>query len=78
MSARLVGDELDLDLSPLASWLIVVIIVVVGCRGTLAFDAARLANCIAVSDGMLVEGRRRALVVLVGDVGHCGSQICKV
>ncbi len=73
MSARLVSDELDLDLSPLASWLIVVIIVVVGCRRTLAFDAARLANCIAVSDGMLVEGRRRALVVLVGDVGHCGK-----
>jgi hypothetical protein len=73
VTARLVGDELDLNLSPLASGLIVVIVVVVGRRGTLAFDAARLDG-IAVSDGMLVEGGGRALVVLVADVGHCGQK----
>lgn len=72
MAARLVGDKLDLNLSPLASGLIVVIVIVVGGRGTLAFDAARLDR-IPVSDGMLVEGGWRALVVLIRDVGHCGK-----
>jgi hypothetical protein len=72
MAARLVGDKLDLNLSTLASGLIVVIVIVVGGRGTLAFDAARLDR-IPVSDGMLVEGGWRALVVLIRDVGHCGK-----
>ncbi len=72
MTARLVGDELDLNLSPLASGLIVVIVIVVGGRGTLTFDAARL-DWIPVSDGMLVEGGWRTLVVLIRDVGHCGK-----
>lgn len=78
MTSRFVGDELDLNLSPLASGLIVIIVVVVGGRGSLAFDAARLADCITVSDSMLVEGRGRTLVVLVGDVRHCGKSRCKV
>jgi len=77
VTARLVGDELDLNLSSLASGLIVVVVIVVGSRGSLTFDAARLAHRIAVSGGVLVEGRWRSLVVLVGDVGHCGK-ICKV
>lgn len=72
MTARLVGDELDLNLSPLASRLIVVIVIVVGGRGTLAFDAARF-DWIPVSDGMLIEGGGRTLVVLIRDVGHCGK-----
>ena len=72
MAARLVGDKLDLNLSPLASGLIVVIVVVVGGRGTLAFDASRL-DWIPVSDGMLIKGGWRTLVVLIRDVGHCGK-----
>jgi hypothetical protein len=78
VTARLVGDELDLNLSSLTSGLIVVIVIVVGGGRSLTFDAARLTHGITVADGMLVESRWRTLIVLVGDVGHCGSQICKV
>ena len=68
VATRLVGDELDLNLSSLTSGLIIVIIVVVGGCWPLAFDAATVG--IAVSDGVVVEGGRRAFIV-IGDVGHC-------
>jgi hypothetical protein len=44
MATRFVGDEFDLNLSPLTSWLIIVIIVVVGGRGSMAFDTTAFAN----------------------------------
>lgn len=44
MATRLVGDELDLNLSSLASGLVIIIVIVVGVRWTLAFDATAVAN----------------------------------
>ena len=73
MATRLVGDELDLDLPALATRLIIIIVVVVGGRGTLALDTTVLAGRIAIPDGVVVEGRRGGRVVLVGDVGHGGD-----
>jgi hypothetical protein len=70
VSTRLVGDELNLNLSTLATGLIIVIVVVVGGRWSLAFDATVITDRIAISDGMFVEGGGRPLVVLIGDVGH--------
>ena len=69
VATRLVGDELDLNLSALAAGLVIVIVVVVGGSRALTLDAATLDG-IAIPNGMVVERRRRALVVLVGDVGH--------
>lgn len=77
MSTRLVSDELNLNLSTLATGLIIVIIVVVGGRWSLAFDAAVIADRIAISDGMFIEGGGRTLVVLIGDVGHY-DKFCEV
>lgn len=74
VATRLVRDELDLDLPPLAARLVIVVVVVVGGRGTLALDAAVLARGAAVPDGVVVEGRRGGRVVLVGDVGHGGDE----
>ena len=70
VATRLVADELDLNLAPLATTLLVVIIVVVGRTRARTLDAAAL-SC-AIADGMrIVELGRGGLVVLIGDVGHC-------
>lgn len=68
MAARLVGDELDLNLASLATTLLVVIVVAT-CRRTRAFDASGTLARSAVS-GRIVELGGRGLVVLVRDVGH--------
>jgi len=77
MPTRLVGDELDLNLPPLASGLVIVIVVVV-CGGALALDATALCRGrIPVSHDMriVVEyGWRGLVVLLIGDVGHCNSK----
>ena len=73
VATRLVGDELDLDLPALATRLIIIVVVVVGGRGTLAFDTTVLARGIAIPDGVVVEARWGGRVVLVGDVGHGGD-----
>ncbi len=71
VSARLVADELDLNLAALASALLVIVVVVVGRRSTLALDAARLGWRAAIANRVgVVEVGGRALVVLIGDVGH--------
>lgn len=70
MAARLVGDELNLNLATLASTLLVIVIVVVGNTRAGALDTARLGAAIADSMAVVeIVGRR--LVVLVGNVGHC-------
>ena len=74
MATRLIRDELDLDLSPLATGLVIVIIVVVGGRGPLALDATTLTGCGAIPDGVVVEGGGGGWVVMVGDVGHGGEE----
>lgn len=72
MATRLVRDELDLNLSSLASGLVIVIVVVVGGRGSRTLDAAVLStgrNRIAIGVALL-ESCGRGLLVLIGDVGH--------
>ncbi len=71
MAARLVADELDLDLAALAAALLVVVIVVVSRARAGALDAAGLGGGVAVADRVgVVEVVRRGVVVLVSDVGH--------
>ena len=70
MSARLVANELDLNLATLAAALLVVIIVVVGGAGAGALDAARLSGRVAIAEVAVVEFRGRFYVVLISDVGH--------
>lgn len=71
MSARLVLDELDLNLSSLATGLVIVVVVVVGSAGTWSLHAAALAllDAIAVADTIVVAGRR-VLVVFGEFAGH--------
>ena len=45
MATRLVGDKLDLNLSALASGLVIIIVVVVRGRGTLTLDATAVTSC---------------------------------
>ena len=71
MATRLVLNELDLDLAPLATGLVIVIIVVVGSAGTRALDASALERAIAVLQ--IVVGGGRVGLVIVGElVGHIG------
>lgn len=67
VATRFIGDELDLNLSSLTSGLVIIIVIVVGGGWALAFDAATV---VAISDTVIVEGRRRTFVG-IGDVGHC-------
>lgn len=73
VTTRLVLDELDLNLSSLAAGLVVVVIVVVG-SGARALDAAVLHAELAIA--VVVDRRRRVLVVLSDLAGHggCGGQ----
>jgi hypothetical protein len=68
---RLVGDELDLDLPALAAGLVVVVVVVVGGRARALGAAVRVAN-IQGAAAVVVQLRRRVLVV-VGDFGGHGG-----
>lgn len=69
VAARLVADELDLNLATLAAALLVIVVVVVGSWAR-SLDAAALVR-VAIADRVrVVELRGRRLVVLVGDVGH--------
>lgn len=52
VATRLVADELDFDLAPLATALLVVIIVVVGRARARTLDAAALSG--AIADGMRI------------------------
>ena len=72
MATTLVADELDLDLTTLATALLVVIVVVVGGREPRALGAAALLGAAAPILRLLEVGRRR-LVVLIRDVGHVAN-----
>jgi hypothetical protein len=69
MAARLVADELDLNLATLTAALLIIIVVVVASWRTLALDTARLCG-VAIANVLLIELGRRGLVVLICDVGH--------
>lgn len=66
MATRLIGDELDLDLSSLASWLVIIIVVVVGSGWSLAFDSA----LVAIAETVVVEGGWRSIIGVL-NIGHC-------
>ena len=70
VTTRLVLDELDLNLSPLATWLVVVVVIVVGGG---ARSLCRSLSAVAVADRVIVGGRRRVLVVLCDFAGHDGD-----
>lgn len=72
VTARLVLNELDLNLSALATGLIVIVVVVVGSTGTRALDATVLEGAIAVVE-VVVGGRGVGLVLGLSDVGHDGG-----
>jgi hypothetical protein len=74
VSTRLVLNELDLDLASLATGLVIVIVVVVGCAGTRALDASALECAIAVLE-VIGSGGRVGLVI-GGDLGHCCGLCC--
>lgn len=76
MATRLVLDKLDLDLPPLATGLVIIVVVVVGSAGTLTLDAAVLhLEAVAISD--VVVAWRRVAVVLGDFGGHCW-QFCRI
>lgn len=66
--ARLVLDELDLNLPALAARLVIIIIVVVCCRARALGAAVRIANA---QGAAVVVQRGRCVLVVLGDlVGH--------
>ena len=66
VTARLVRDELDLDLASLATSLLIVVIVVVGCHGvSWSLDTSRIIAVEIIARGRIVEASR-----WIGDVGH--------
>lgn len=73
MATRLILDKLDLNLSALATGLIVIIIVVVGAH-TSTLGAVVSG---AVTGGLLqvILGRRRVLLTDGSDVGHAGTRV---
>ena len=72
VATRLVSDELDLDLAALATWLVIVVVLVIGGRWALTLDSTVLVGCsVSVAYGVrIVKYRWAGLLVLVGDVGH--------
>jgi hypothetical protein len=67
VTARLVLDELDLDLPPLTAALLVIIIVIVACHGCPgSFGASRIDSIAGeiITRRRVVEGRG------IGDVSH--------
>ena len=78
MATRLVGDELDLNLAPLAATLLVIIVVVLSDAGSLTLHPTRLGGGSAIADGVaVVNVVGGGLVVLLGNVGHFCRRHCK-
>lgn len=71
MSPRFVLDELDLNLASLTSWLVIIIVVVVGSAGSWTLDAAVLSalDSVAIANGVVVA-RRGMLIVFGKFAGH--------
>lgn len=81
VATRLVTDELDLNLATLAIALLVIIIIVVGCRASALNAATLTSNWVAIADVRVIKFGGRRLVVGIGDVGHFrrfGSKWSKV
>lgn len=71
VAARLVADELDFNLAPLASALVAIIVAVVRCcAGSL--HASRFGRRAAIANTVgAIEVVGRTLVVLIRNLGHC-------
>jgi hypothetical protein len=66
VTARLVRDELDLDLASLTTSLLIVVIVVVGCHGvSWSLDTSRIIAVEIIARGWIVEAGR-----WICNVGH--------
>lgn len=74
MATRLILDELDLNLSALATGLVLIIIVVVGAHAR-AFGTAVVSGAVTGGLLQLVLSGRRVLLTNSGDVGHDGIGI---
>jgi hypothetical protein len=71
VTTRLVGDELDLDLASLATSLLIVVVVIVGChRVSWSLDAARVVAVEVIARRRVVETGGG-----IGDVSHCVADI---
>ena len=73
MTTRLVGDELDLNLPPLAPGLIIIIIIIVGGGWALTLHTTVIGRGRgAIAHGMRVVeyGWRRLVGLLISNVGH--------
>ncbi len=73
VTTRLVLNEFDLNLSPLAATLFIIVVVIIACcRHSRALCASRLESVA----GEVVAGRRVVEGVRIGDVGHVGPRLC--
>jgi hypothetical protein len=65
-------DELDLNLSSLATWLVIIVIVVVGGAGAWTLGTAVLAglDSIAIADARVIVAWRSVLVVFSEFASH--------
>lgn len=73
VSTRLVADELYFNLATLTAAFLIIVIFIVGGNRTRALYTAPLGDGITIAHRVwLVEVGGGGLVVMVGDVGHCG------
>ena len=73
MATRLILDELDLDLSALATGLVVIVIIVIGAHA-IPFGGAIVRSAIAGGLLQVLLGGRGLLLIKGGsDVGHDGT-----
>jgi hypothetical protein len=71
VATRLIGNEFDLDLASLATCLLIIIVVIVGChRVSWSLDAARVVAVEVIARRRVVETGRG-----VGDVSHYVADI---
>jgi hypothetical protein len=74
VATRFILNELDLNLSALATRLVIVIVFVF-CAHSRTLGTAVVSGAIAGGLLQVVLGRRRVLLTDGGDVGHDGSKV---
>jgi hypothetical protein len=73
VATRLIADKLNLNLATFAPALLVVVIIVIGNAIARTLNATVLGRGrVAIACVAIVQLLGSVLVVLVGDVGHCG------
>jgi hypothetical protein len=78
VSPRFILDELDLNLASLASWLVIIIVVVVGLARSRTLDAAVLSalDSVAIANGVVVA--RRGMLIVFGEFAGHGVVLVKI